>query len=170
MNYLAHAALAEPQAHSLIGNLAGDHVKGPLDSHALHPWVAAGVRRHRTVDGLTDRHPAYALLRGRFPRRHRRYAGIVLDVPFDGEYHDRVPASFAALVPRWVAADWLRVYATVEGVDAVLERLATRLREPAALRASWAAVRDERESLREGFRTIFTDVRSALDSPRAPPA
>ncbi len=196
MNYLAHAALAEPHAYSLIGNLAGDHVKGPLSSHALHPLVAAGVRRHRTVDGLTDRHLGYAELRDRFPREHRRYAGIVLDVLFDhflsgdweqlrggdrdafiesvyralGKHHHLVPAPFAALAPRWVAADWLRVYTTVDGVDAVFERLAMRLRRPDALRAAWAAVRDERETLREGFHTVFADVQGALDSPQTPPA
>jgi acyl carrier protein phosphodiesterase len=191
VNYLAHAALAEDSPHSLIGNLAGDHVKGPLGGHALHPEVAAGVRRHRMVDGLTDRHPTYVRLRERFPRAHRRYAGIVLDVLFDhflsddweylrggdrdafidraygmlGTHHHLVPEPFAAMLPHWIAADWLRVYASLEGLDAVFRRLAGRLREPTALHAAWAAVRDERETLRGGFRDIFVDVRTAVETP-----
>ena len=193
MNYLAHAALAESGPHSLIGNLAGDHVKGPLEAHGLDADVARGVRRHRRVDGLTDSHPTFAQLRARLDPRHRRYAGIVLDVLFDhfrsedwpvlcageydafieatyttlrGHYH-LVPEPFAALLPRWVDADWLRVYASIDGVDAVMQRLAGRLSRGERLLAAWQSIREEREQFRDGFHEIFGDVRTALDQPAA---
>lgn len=54
MNYLAHALLAEPYSLSIIGNIAGDLVKGPLHQHRLHPRVAQGVRRHRSVDAVVE--------------------------------------------------------------------------------------------------------------------
>lgn len=189
MNYLAHAALAEPDPHSLLGNLSGDLVKGPLQSHALHPLVAAGVRRHRRVDVLTDSHSEHLSLRSRFPDGSRRYAGIVLDVLFDyflstdwdsfhatdrDDFIDRVysvlisrsellPETMARIAPRWVEADWLRVYGSLDGVDAVLRRLATRLSDPDALIDAWALVRDDTEALRPGFHRIYGDVQAALD-------
>jgi len=83
MNYLAHALLAEPYAHSVLGNLAGDLVKGPLSAHRLHPRVADGVRRHRRIDALTDAHAQSHALRQLFERSQRRYAPIVQDVVFD---------------------------------------------------------------------------------------
>lgn len=193
MNYLAHALLAEPYAHSLIGNIAGDLVKGPLDGHGLHPRVADGVRRHRKVDLLTDRHPTYVQLRSAFPAGHRRYAGIVLDVLFDyfltrhwdrfsvwthDEFLDAVydvlrdrsgllPAGLAVVAPRWVEADWLRVYARRDGIAAVLERTAARLRRPVDL-VSMLTVVDRDEAVFEaGFLEVFTAVRQRLDAPGA---
>ncbi len=83
MNYLAHALLAEPHRYSIIGNIAGDLVKGRLDDHPLHPRVADGVRRHRRVDALTDAHPAYRSSVAAFSPKYRRVAPIVLDVLFD---------------------------------------------------------------------------------------
>ena len=189
VNYLAHAALAQPDPHSLLGNLSGDLVKGPLQRHALHPLVAAGVRRHRRVDVLTDSHSEHLSLRSRFPDGSRRYAGIVLDVLFDyflstdwdsfhatdrDEFIDGVyamlisraellPEPMARIAPRWVEADWLRVYGSLDGVDAVLRRLAGRLSDPKALIDAWAQVRDDTEALRPGFQRIYVDVRAALD-------
>lgn len=186
---MAHALLAEPYPHSLIGNLAGDLVKGRLHAHTLHPRVADGVRRHRRVDALTDSHSGYLSLRALFPGSHRRYAGIVLDVLFDhflsldwdqvsqldrGEFiegvyrvltdnHGVLPPALASVAPHWVAADWLRVYESMEGVDAVLRRLSRRMSAPEHLVNAWGAVRDNPRPLRDGFLCVFAGVRTALD-------
>jgi acyl carrier protein phosphodiesterase len=124
-----------------------------------------------------------------FPGLHRRYAGIVLDVLFDyflslewekfsrldrGEFiegvyrvltdqHDLLPPALAAVAPRWVAADWLRVYQSMEGVDAVLDRLSRRMSAPENLMSAWRAVRDNPRPLRDGFLCVFPGVRTALD-------
>ncbi|WOJ96605.1 ACP phosphodiesterase [Congregibacter brevis] len=190
MNYLAHALLAEPYAHSLIGNIAGDLVKGPLSQHRLHPRVADGVRRHRRVDVLTDRHDAYRSLRSLFPEGERRYSGLVLDVLFDhylvrhwqrftdwqrdafleGTYRvlrenpQLLPSGLALVAKRWTDADWLRVYETREGVVAVLERLAQRLKRPVAL-ASMLDIADEHAGeFDRGFLHVFTDVQRGINA------
>lgn len=189
MNYLAHALLAEPHAYSLIGNIAGDLVKGRLEGHSLHPRVADGVRRHRRVDALTDAHPRYLELRGLFPREHRRIAAIVLDVLFDhyltrdwsllsaidrDEFIDGVyavlvhpdaplPDALHERAPHWVAADWLRVYGELAGVEAVLGRLSQRARRRLPLTAALAAVQRHDRELRDGFHEVFGDVRVQLD-------
>lgn len=189
MNYLAHALLAEPHAYSVIGNISGDLVKGRLEHHALHPRVADGVRRHRRVDALTDSHPRYLELKTLFPREHRRIAPIVLDVLFDhyltrdwsllnrldrDEFIDDVyavlahpdaplPDLLSARAPQWVAADWLRVYGELDGVEAVLARLARRARRHMPLTEALSAVHDHDSELRLGFQDVFVDVRAALD-------
>lgn len=173
----------------MVGNLAGDLIKGPLEGHDLHPRVADGVRRHRRVDVLTDNHPEHLRLRSLFADGHRRYAGIVLDVLFDHFLHqewgrlariDReefidetyrilndhpalLPRPLAIVAPRWVAADWLRVYDSMEGVDAVIQRLSQRLSDPQGILHAWESVRDDPQPLREGFLRILPDVRAALD-------
>lgn len=189
VNYLAHALLAEPHAYSVIGNVAGDLVKGRLDDHGLHPRVADGVRRHRRADALTDRDPTYRALVARFPEAHRRVAPIVLDVLFDHYLHrswarvsamDRdafidgvyailsepgapLPGALAARAPRWVAGDWLRISARSEGVAAILERLAQRARRPLPLLPALAAAEAHHEDFEAGFLDIFGRVRSQLD-------
>jgi acyl carrier protein phosphodiesterase len=189
VNYLAHALLAEPYAYSVIGNVAGDLVKGRLDDHSLHPRVVDGIRRHRRADALTDRHATYRNLVARFPEAHRRVAPIVLDVLFDHYLHrswarvsplDRdafidgvygilvepgapLPAPLAALAPRWVAADWLRVSARIEGVAAILERLAQRARRPLPLLRALAEAEAHHEEFEAGFLEIFRRVRTDLD-------
>lgn len=194
MNYLAHAFLAEPHAYSVIGNIAGDLLKGRLESHALHPRVADGVRRHRRVDAMTDTHPRYLELKSLFPRQHRRIAPIVLDVLFD-HYLTRdwsllsaldrdafidgvyavlaypgapLPEPLSELAPRWVAADWLRVYGERDGVRAVLARLERRARRRLPLTDALAAVHARDDELRDGFHEVFGDVRAALDGLAAP--
>jgi len=194
MNYLAHALLAEPHAYSVIGNIAGDLVKGRVESHSLHPRVADGVRRHRRVDALTDAHPRYQALRSLFPREHRRIGSIVLDVLFDhyltldwsmlsaidrDDFIDDVytvlvrpdaplPESLHQRAPQWVAADWLRVYDRLDGVEAVLARLSRRARRRLPLTDALAAVTPHERELREGFHEVFVDVRARLDGLASP--
>ena len=190
VNYLAHALLAQPDPGALIGNLAGDHVKGPLASQALHPRVAAGVRRHRRVDALTDAHPAYGASLVRFPRGERRYAGIALDIAFDyflvrhwarfsaqplepfrqhvyrviHRYPHWLPPAFATLGPAWADAQWLRAYETLDGVAAVLERLAARRRRPLPVTALLQTVAQEEAPLEAAFLRVFGDVRATLEA------
>ena len=51
MNFLAHLFLAGDTPESLIGNLAGDFVKGPLGDR-FPPAIAEGLRR-RGIDVTT---------------------------------------------------------------------------------------------------------------------
>ena len=195
MNYLAHALLAEPHRFSIIGNIAGDLVKGRLEDQDLHPRVAEGVRRHRRVDALTDAHPRYRALVGCFPLPYRRVAPIVLDVLFDHYLYgawrhftslDRdafisgvyavltapqapLPPALATRASLWVDADWLHVYRSIEGVEAVLTRLAARSRRALPIMPALAAARDLDEVLRSGFAEVFDDVRVALDGLPGPP-
>jgi acyl carrier protein phosphodiesterase len=190
VNYLAHALLAQPDPGALIGNLAGDHVKGPLEGQALHPRVAAGVRRHRRVDALTDAHDAYGEALAVFPPGERRFAGVALDIAFDyflcrhwdrfaarplepfrqavygviRDYDPWLPPGFAKLGPAWADAQWLSAYETLGGVAAVLERLAERRRRPLPV-AELVATLGREERVMEGcFLSVFGDVQRALQA------
>lgn len=188
VNYLAHALLSQPDDAALLGNLAGDHVKGPLGGQPLHPRVAAGVRRHRRVDALTDAQPAYRRALARFPAGQRRFAGVALDIVFDhflcghwarfsavplaafrGEVYRVIhahphwlPPGFAAFAPAWAEARWLEACETLDGVDAVLARLAARRRRPLPRRPLMATLREEQGVLEAAFLDVFPAVRAAL--------
>lgn len=172
-------------------------MKGPLAAHALHPRVADGIRRHRRVDTLTDAHPQYRSLKRLFPRQERRFAGIVLDVLFDfllcrhwsmfsnweraeftaGVYEVlqtkqvALPVPLAERASTWVAADWLRVYESLDGVAAVLDRVSHRLASNTGRRVDLAAllaqVWIDEARLELGFMAVFGDVKSALDGSKS---
>ena len=168
--------------------MAGDLVKGPLHRQALHPRVADGVRRHRRVDALTDKDPHHLALRRLFPGSQRRTSGIVLDVLFDHFLHRHwsrfstwpidefvgsvyavltepgapLPAPLAKVAHRWVDADWLRVYASLEGVAAVLARLESRLSVPMEMQSSLLLLDTHGEELEAGFLKIFANVQAQL--------
>ncbi|MCP1676264.1 acyl carrier protein phosphodiesterase [Natronocella acetinitrilica] len=158
MNYLGHLYLADMDAEHRLGNLMGDWVKGPLDRHALPPRIMAGVRRHRQVDSNSDQHPIMRRARARFSGRHRRVAGIALDVLWDhfllrhwpvrsegsldaflaGCYRDVLNALPACpdhhtrhRIERIIQEDWIRRYAELSNVIQAISRIGLRLsRDP----------------------------------------
>lgn len=81
MNFLAHFHLAWPDASVMAGSLEGEYYKGRLDN-TEHP-LAIGIQHHRAVDAYTDTHPTVLALKDLFPKRLRRFAGILIDLSFD---------------------------------------------------------------------------------------
>lgn len=150
MNHLAHFLLAPAEPQALLGTLLADFHRGPIDD-ALPLDVARAVRLHRAIDSATDSHAEVLALKAAFAPGRRRFAGLALDLYFDhclsrdwpryaAEPLDAfVEATYAALdahldapfVPQrmrgFAAAmrdqDWLRSYATLDGVAAALGRL-----------------------------------------------
>ncbi len=157
MNYLAHLYLADPDPEHRLGNLIGDWIKGPLEGRNLPPRVLAGIRRHRMVDSYSDTHPVMTRARSRFPGRHRRVAGIALDVLWDhflvrhwprqrygpletflGDCYADLwsvrhlwPDHAAPQVERIIREDWISGYHDLRLVGNALARIGRRLsRDP----------------------------------------
>ena len=153
MNYLAHLALAQPNHHSLVGNLLGDFCKGvPLNS--LPATILAGLANHRAVDSFTDQHPLVRQSRLLFSAQRRRFAGIALDVLFDHflirhwqqfypqpftQYKHQLYRQLADAEPLMPVAmqrtmqsvrsdDWFGSYQHLPTVAIALERIAKRIR------------------------------------------
>ena len=120
MNYLAHLFLAGKSAESLIGNLAGDFVKGRIGDD-VPAGIADGIRQHRRIDAFTDSHPSVSAFRRVLIPEHGHYSRIIADVFFD---------HFLAIDFTRYAAEPLddflrRVYATI---DPHVDELPGRLR------------------------------------------
>ena len=82
MNLLAHAFLGFDHDELIVGQIAGDFVKG-RDLSGLPPMVAEGVRMHRQLDVWTDQHPVFRRSCERISARRRRVAGILVDILYD---------------------------------------------------------------------------------------
>ena len=62
----------------LLGNIAGDFVKGPLHDE-FEPLIRAGIREHRRIDEFTDTHPAVASFRRVLIPDYGHYSRAIAD-------------------------------------------------------------------------------------------
>ncbi|MFA5493572.1 MAG: ACP phosphodiesterase [Porticoccaceae bacterium] len=183
MNYLAHLLLSGPDRDVQVGGLLGDFVKGPLRGE-LPPRIEHGIRLHRRIDVITDRHPAFVSATNRLPAQWRRYRGILLDIYFDhllarrwGDFHDTPLAEFCQDFYRHLArhqailparalhfcqvapqVHWLESYRLPDAVPTVLDNVGKRLRHQVALGDAWPALDAERVRLQQDFETLMTDL------------
>jgi len=183
MNYLAHLFLAGPSAESLIGNLAGDFVKGKL-SEDLSPAIRDGIRQHRAIDAFTDTHPEVAAFRRVLIPDHGHYSRIISDVFFDHflargwpSYSDETLVAFVERVfatmdphaselpgrlrfvyPHMRDGEWLLSYRDVEGIHIALTNLSRRLSRHPHLETATHHLIDSRLELERRFQDFFPDV------------
>jgi acyl carrier protein phosphodiesterase len=193
VNFLAHLLVAHRTGTSAAGAILGDIVRGS-DLSTYPADIQRGIRIHRRIDALTDRHPVLHGHRQAFSPESRRYAGIVLDLVCDyslaqdwPSHSDEPLATFCARSAAQVAAasEWfelaggqppnapgftelLRSYATVEGIERALRRTSTRLREPSGLLAAASGWPVHVPSLRDEMAQILADVIAGVGDLRAP--
>ncbi|HEX7153749.1 MAG TPA: ACP phosphodiesterase [Thermoanaerobaculia bacterium] len=183
MNHLAHLFLASPGTESLIGNLAGDFVKGPLGDRFTE-GIRGGIRQHRGIDAFTDAHPAVTAFRRVLLPEHGHYARVIVDVLLDhflarhfedygGEsldafltrtyatldpHVDALPGDLRWVYPRMRDEGWLPSYAHVDGVRQALYGISHRIPRPVRLDTAARHLVDSREELERHFRVFLPDV------------
>ena len=179
MNYLAHLFLAGDSAESLIGNLAGDFVKGPLRDE-FTPGIREGIRQHRRLDAFTDTHPHVAAFRRVLIPDHGHYARVIADVFLDHflstnwsrysneRLDDFVKRVFStmdgqpqpgrlALVYSYIPS-WILSYREIEGIHIALTNLSRRLSRRPHLETATHHLIDSRVELERRFHDFFPDV------------
>lgn len=190
MNHLAHALLAAPEPAPRLGNLFGDAVRGPLSRQDLPAGVLDGVKAHRRIDAMTDRHPDTLHMRGLFPDALRRYAGIILDLAFDHylvrqwpqfceisrrsftlevygamqHYPALLPPSIRAVAPEMIARDFLNRCETVGGLTSALTHIDRRLSRGFDVELARQTLLAHDATFQRGFESVYSDVRAALVS------
>jgi len=186
VNYLAHLLLAEQTAESLIGNLAGDFVKGRIGDE-VPPGIAEGIRHHRHVDAFTDAHPSVAAFRRVLIPEHGHYARVIADVFFDhflavdftryaseeldvflrrvytaiDPHVDTLPGRLRIVYPRMRDDGWLSSYQSLEGIRLALGGISHRLSRHPQLAPAVHFLEDaHRPTLESLFHEFFPDVKA----------
>lgn len=189
MNWLAHLRLAPDEPLLRLGNLCGDFVRG-IDLASLHPTLQRGVHQHRAVDAFVDAHPLVRASRERLDAPFRRFAGVLVDVFYDhylardwtrlgdgsrldafaatvhGELRDHLdllPERLQRAVPWMQDERWLVGYAEVDGIDAVLRRMARRLSRETPLGAGAAQLRAYYDGLESDFTAFWPELVAFAD-------
>jgi len=186
MNFLAHAYLAAPDDALIAGGVIGDWIKGPLSGQLLPPDLLRGVALHRAIDAFADREPAFLRSRARISAPRRRWSGVLIDMFYDhllalnwenwsdlplgtftaGVYsalernQHHMPESVAQVMRLMADEDWLGSYRANEGLDAILQRMGRRARQPNPLG-------DGIEELQHAGAGIAADFNEFLPAARA---
>jgi len=153
MNYLGHAYLSFHNADLLVGNMAGDHVKGLLALQAYPEAIQKGFLLHRKIDHYADRHPANQRAKLLFRADYRLYSGAITDTVYDHflandptifpreselllftqkTYEEldarisQLPPAFLRYYPNMKEHNWLYNYRNVWGAERSLQGLARR--------------------------------------------
>ncbi|RDE24916.1 DUF479 domain-containing protein [Motiliproteus coralliicola] len=192
MNYLAHLYFAEPTSESMMANLMGDYVKGPLSAD-WYPTLRPGVMLHRKIDAFTDSHPLFLQAAARLSPARRRFAGVILDICFDhylsrhwdrysdqpldqfishgyqllGRYSGFMPESMRLPVSKMIQQDWLSSYAETSQIPLILDRVARRLRRPDRMLGSGEEFLGLYVELEQDFLRFFPQLMDQVDRLKA---
>ncbi len=195
MNYLAHIYLAEDSDESILGNLLGDFVKGPIGND-YSPGIRKGIQTHRKVDVFTDSHEKFLASKKLISPERRRFAGIILDLTFDHflarnwssyssedltgfirntyelliRHRKMLPEKLQLFLPRMIDEDWLGSYRELEGVGKTIERLSGRLRRrfkrENTLTGSLEEIELNYDELEQNFNDFFPELISFVEDLR----
>ncbi len=136
----------------MIGNFIADYVKGQKKNDYA-PLIRKGIELHRSIDDYTDHHEVTALSKQRLYARHHKYAGVVVDLFYDhflaknfGQYSEIpldefvssayltflnnrhvLPEAVSGFLPYMIEYNWLKNYATIEGIGRTLTGLGKRV-------------------------------------------
>lgn len=183
MNHLAHLFLAAPAAESLIGNLAGDFVKGVLGDR-FPPAIRAGIVQHRKIDAFTDSHPASGAFRRVIASDYGHYARVIADMFIDhflslrfdeyaGEpleeflartfatidpHADSLPGLLRLVYPRMRDQQWLLSYREIGGIRSALANMSRRFSRRPRLADATHHLVDSRAELERRFEQFFPEV------------
>ncbi len=183
MNFLAHIFLSGKSEKVLIGNFIGDYVKGK-DFKSYPSEISKGILLHRHIDSFTDTHEMVRSSKLYFASEYHKYAGVVVDVlydhflsanwdqfsgvkidPFIGNVYQTLNTNFDVLpepvqnfVPLFIRDNWLKTYATLEGIENVLHRMQRRTSLPSASEFAMQVIADNYDSLQENFIEFFPQI------------
>jgi acyl carrier protein phosphodiesterase len=191
VNFLAHCLLAARAADHhddelVAGGILGDFWKGKVPE-LWTTGLQTGVRLHRRIDAVSNRHAGIRRSCERFPSSLRRYAPILVDIHADLVLADRWSAhctlplqvfadacysstSTLHAVPGGVSEDTLRfvrylrerdllnLYGTWEGVGLCIRGIARRLNDGGFADSALEACQDLHGSLAEDFDGYFPDL------------
>jgi acyl carrier protein phosphodiesterase len=183
VNHLAHLFLAGDSAESLIGNLSGDFVKGPLGDR-FPAGIREGIAQHRRIDAFTDSHPSVAAFRRVLTPEHGHYARVIADMFFDhflacrfeeygGEpldaflartfatidpYADTLPGLLRVVYPRIRDEQWLQSYREVDGIRYALANISRRFSRRPQLAGAARHLVDSRVELEQRFEEFMPEV------------
>ena len=183
MNFLAHIYLSSDNELLTIGNFAGDGVKGKY-STSYPEAMQAGIQLHREIDTFTDAHPIVRRSTKRLHKNYGHYSGIIVDIFYDhflaknwNSYSDHplaedivdfydslnrnfdvLPERFKRLVPIMIEGNWLLSYASIDGIQLVLNGMNRRTQGRSKMNEATKELREHYKAFEDDFTEFFKEL------------
>lgn len=188
MNFLAHLYLSKSNKNILIGNFISDAVKGNKYNN-YPPEIKAGILLHREIDTYTDSHPIVKKSMRRLNKRYRHYNGVIIDILYDHflaknwnnysdtpleiyadnvykfllQHIDSFPEELQNLLPNMIQYNWLVNYASLEGIERVLNGMNKRTKGISQMDRAIEDLKLNYEALENDFTAYFKELESFSD-------
>jgi acyl carrier protein phosphodiesterase len=180
MNFLAHIYLSGDNELLTIGNFAGDGVRG--NKYKSYPIeVQAGIQLHREIDTFTDAHPLFRKCTKRLHEGYGHYSGVIVDIFFDhflaknwsaysdvplaayinnfykslDRHFEVLPPRFQNLTPIMIEGNWLLSYASIEGIQLVLDGMNKRTKGRSKMNEATKELKEHYEAFENDFTAFF---------------
>ncbi len=177
MNFLAHIYLSGEDDHIKIGNFIADSIRGKKYEN-FPTAIKNGILLHRQIDTYTDKHPIVRQSTKRLHKNYGHYSGVIVDILYDhflaknwanysdipledyvNDFYDLLEDNFDMLpdrikhmMPYMIADNWLKSYATVEGIGKILHQMNRRTKNKSKM--NFAVI--ELEEFYTEFESEFT--------------
>lgn len=180
MNFLAHIYLSGDNELVTIGNFVGDGVRG--NKYKLYPKeIQIGIQLHREIDTFTDAHPLFRKCTKRLHKSYGHYSGVIVDIFFDhflaknwkqysdvplADYvddfykslnrnFDNLPPRFKKLTPVMIEGNWLLSYATIDGIQLVLNGMNRRTKGLSKMNFATKELKEYYDAFESDFTAFF---------------
>ena len=189
MNYLAHMVVghwAGLDEKGVLGNFMGDAVKGRDVEGMWGLDVGRGIRLHRAIDDVSDRHEASHEARALLRATCGKWSGVVWDVLVDhvlaaefeslaagcgklkefaagqeavlARQREAMPERSRRFFDAMVAHGWLAGYREPETVEAVLVAMSRRREVAGPVALGWEAFVKDEAALTEMGRALVQSM------------
>ncbi|WP_299124604.1 ACP phosphodiesterase [uncultured Winogradskyella sp.] len=183
MNFLAHIYLSGNNELITIGNFVGDGVRG--NKYKLYPTeIQVGIQLHRRIDSYTDAHPVFRQCTKRLHKNYGHYSGVIIDIFFDHflaknwttyshiplekyvddfyksltHHIDMLPERFKRMTPIMVEGNWLLSYATIDGIQLVLNGMNRRTKGRSKMNEATKELQENYKAFEQDFIVFFKDL------------
>lgn len=183
MNFLAHIYLSGDKKLVTIGNFAADGIRG--NKYKLYPLeMQAGIRLHREIDTFTDAHPVFRTCTKRLHKNYSHYSGVIVDIFFDHflaknwtqysdvplkiyiedfytsltKHIDHLPPRFQRLTPIMIEGNWLLSYASIDGIQSVLNGMNRRTQGRSKMNLATRELREHYGAFEDDFTLFFKEL------------
>lgn len=183
MNYLAHIYLSGDNELVTIGNFAADGIKGK-SYRKYSKDMQIGILLHREIDTFTDAHKTVRKSTKRLHKKYSHYSGVIVDILYDHflaknwerysdiplnvycesfydsleDNFDLLPERTQRMMPYMIADNWLLNYASIEGIQKVLEGMNRRTKNRSKMNLAVKELEDFYKEFEAEFTSFFDEL------------
>ncbi|MCX7547755.1 ACP phosphodiesterase [Xanthomarina sp. F1114] len=183
MNFLAHIYLSGNNELVTMGNFMADGIRG--NKYKAYPKdVQIGILLHREIDTFTDAHPIVRQSTKRLHKNYSHYSGVIVDILYDHflaknwsnyseipldiyvqnfyeittKHFEILPERTQHMMPYMISGNWLLNYASIEGIQSVLEGMNRRTKFISGMNKATVELKQYYKEFEEEFKLFFEEL------------